>query len=154
VSPYPSAAVDGEPLASVADATSAPKYDAAQWQALFANGPVSPADRRLVSTVEWLAREFRAFSQSLPAPVDLRGGISREILFAVACASRDYANAHRSAGGRRVFFDNALNRPVAIDDYNDALGDSLAQWFGDSLAQWCCSAWVGTPIGVLTHCDS
>lgn len=126
---WPSAAREGPfRLASPVS----PKYDAARRQALLADGPVSPADRRLVSTVEWLAREWKALSQGLPAPVELRGGISQETLLAVASVNRDYADAHRSAGGRGVFSDNALNQPVAINDYNDAIGDSLGQWLRDA----------------------
>jgi hypothetical protein len=109
-----------------------PKYDAAQWRALLSDGANLPADRRLVSTVEWLADEWRTFSQGLRLPVDLGGGLSRETLFAVACANRDYADAHRSAGGSGVFSDNALNQPIKLNDYNDALGDSLGQWLFDA----------------------
>ena len=54
------------------------------------------SDRRLVSTLEWLVREWRADSQGFPVSVDPRVGISLETLFLLASINRDYANEDRS----------------------------------------------------------
>jgi len=102
-----------------------------EWRALVAGGNADIDDQRLVATAEWLGAEAKALKVLYPMPPNAPGGQGHATMLAVAAANRDFANA-RSKGdpgdGERDFARNFLNQPISMNDYVDALGDTLESW--------------------------
>ena len=104
------------------------EFDPAAWKALVSDENAETEDRRLVATAEWLGTEAKALKDLFPGPPSAPGGPARATLFAAAAVNRDYANALSKDGGHQLFARNMLNQPVTLNDYSDAVGDTLKSW--------------------------